>query len=35
MEESAEDITAADIAPKPINETAGGVRYCRDIGSTI
>ncbi len=32
MEESAEDITAADTAPKPINETHGGHRYCITIG---
>lgn len=32
MDESAEDMTAADIAPSPIKETAGGVRYCKAIG---
>ena len=35
MDESAEDMTAADIAPSPINETAGGTRYCKDMGSII
>jgi hypothetical protein len=29
MEESVEDITAAETAPRPKNATAGGVRYCR------
>lgn len=33
IEESADDITAAEIAPSPMNETTGGVKYCRDIGS--
>ena len=26
-EESAEDMTAADTAPRPMTETTGGVRY--------
>lgn len=30
--ESADDITAAETAPKPRNETKSGVRYCRTIG---
>lgn len=30
--ESAEDITAAETAPSPKNETALGVKYCRTIG---
>ena len=33
-EESAEDMTAAEIAPKPKKETHLGVRYCRTKGST-
>lgn len=33
-EESAEDITAAETAPKPINATADGVKYCKTKGST-
>ena len=32
MEESAEDITAADTAPSPIKETQSGVRYCKTRG---
>lgn len=32
MEESADDITAADTAPRPKKETQGGVRYCITIG---
>ena len=28
MEESADDMTAADTAPKPMKVTAGGHRYC-------
>lgn len=32
-DESAEDITAADIAPNPINDTQPGERYCSTIGS--
>ena len=35
IEESAEDMTAAEIAPSPINDTTGGVKYCSAIGSTI
>lgn len=35
IEESADDMTAADIAPRPINDTTGGVRCCNDMGSTI
>jgi hypothetical protein len=30
--ESAEDITAAETAPRPKKETKLGVRYCRTIG---
>lgn len=30
--ESAEDMTAADTAPSPTNDTAVGVRYCSTIG---
>ena len=33
-DESAEDITAAEIAPRPKNETHFGVRYCKTRGST-
>lgn len=33
--ESADDITAADTAPRPKNDTQSGVRYCKTIGSTI
>ena len=32
MLESAEDMTAAETAPSPMNETAVGVRYCRTMG---
>ena len=32
MEESAEDMTAADTAPSPRKETAGGQRNCRHMG---
>lgn len=32
MEESAEDITAADTAPKPKNDTHTGHRYCNTNG---
>ena len=32
MEESADDITAADTAPSPIKETQSGVRYCKTRG---
>ena len=31
-EESADDMTAAETAPNPMNETAGGVRYCKTNG---
>ena len=31
-DESAEDITAADTAPNPKNDTKSGVRYCNTIG---
>ena len=34
VEESAEDITAAETAPNPMNETAEGVKYCKTKGST-
>ena len=34
IEESAEDMTAADTAPSPMNATAGGVKYCNTNGST-
>ena len=34
MEESVEDITAAETAPKPKKATAFGVRYCKAKGST-
>ena len=34
MEESVEDMTAAETAPKPKKATAFGVRYCRAKGST-
>ena len=34
MEESVEDITAAETAPKPKKATAFGVRYCKANGST-
>ena len=33
-DESALDMTAAEIAPSPINETHEGVRYCKTIGKT-
>jgi hypothetical protein len=32
--ESADDITAAETAPRPKNETAGGVKYCKTSGNT-
>lgn len=32
MEESADDITAADTAPSPTKETQSGVRYCKTNG---
>ena len=34
MEESVEDMTAAETAPNPKKATAFGVRYCRANGST-
>ena len=34
MDESAEDMTAAEIAPIPKIDTTCGVRYCRTIGNT-
>lgn len=34
MLESAEDMTAADTAPSPTNDTAVGVRYWSTMGST-
>ena len=34
MDESAEDMTAAEMAPMPKIDTACGVRYCKTIGST-
>lgn len=33
--ESAEDITAADTAPKPKNDTKSGVKNCSTIGRII
>jgi len=33
--ESAEDIIAAEIAPKAKNATQSGVRYCITIGNTM
>lgn len=35
MDESADDITAAEMAPRPMNDTAGGTRCWRDIGNII
>ena len=32
MEESAEDMTAAETAPRPKKETKGGQRCCRTMG---
>lgn len=32
MEESADDMTAAETAPSPMKETAAGHRYCRHMG---
>jgi hypothetical protein len=32
--ESADDITAAETAPRPKNETAAGVKYCKTSGKT-
>lgn len=34
-DESADDITAAETAPKPKNETKSGVKYCNTIGRII
>lgn len=34
MDESAEDITAAEMAPIPNIDTAFGVRYCKTTGKT-
>lgn len=34
-DESAEDITAAETAPRPKNETKSGVKYCKTIGRII
>lgn len=34
-DESAEDITAADTAPNPKNETKSGVKYCNTIGKIM
>lgn len=34
-DESAEDITAADTAPNPKNDTKSGVRYCNTIGNIM
>ena len=34
-EESADDMTAAETAPRPKNDTNAGVRYCRTIGKII
>lgn len=33
--ESADDITAADTAPRPKKDTKSGVRYCKTIGRII
>lgn len=33
--ESAEDMTAAETAPRPKKETQSGVKYCNTIGSTM
>merc|ERR1719369_2408056 len=35
MDESVEDMTAADTAPRPKKATAFGVRYCKTAGTTI
>jgi hypothetical protein len=32
MEESADDMTAADTAPRPKKDTQVGVRYCMTMG---
>lgn len=34
-DESAEDITAAETAPIPMNETAFGVKYWKTRGTTL
>jgi len=34
-DESAEDMTAAETAPRPINVTHGGHKYCITIGKII
>ena len=34
IEESVDDITAAETAPSPKNATQPGVRYCRANGNT-
>lgn len=34
-DESAEDITAAETAPSPKNETKSGVKYCKTIGKIM
>lgn len=34
-DESADDITAAETAPNPKNETKSGVRYCNTIGKIM
>lgn len=31
-DESADDMTAADTAPRPKNDTKSGVKYCKTIG---
>lgn len=33
-DESALDITAAEIAPNPMNDTHDGERYCKTMGKT-
>lgn len=33
--ESADDMTAADTAPRPIKDTQAGVRNCRTMGRTM
>ncbi len=35
MDESAEDMTAAEMAPIPKIDTHCGVKYCRTTGTTI
>ena len=34
-EESADDMTAAETAPRPKNDTNAGVKYCRTMGKII